>query len=243
MGIFNFLKSKKKEEPIDINSYLLLKLKERIEVGGHTVVFSTEYAGLIVNSEIEIATAVIPGDFHSSILPLLTVTIHKDYFPEGIQSSLMGAGITAEEKVESAIDNYISTTYSTIIDSFNDTHSEEFDFTSILNHREVLWHPKMSNEFFQGNWNETEDQTSLYSIIENEVKNNLLDNKFNWLKLYISRQPNGEISGECLLNNDVWEKGYYLLEAYAKTWKNDCEFLGQKQFIMFRRCDLYDKNI
>ncbi|MCF2874394.1 MULTISPECIES: DUF6348 family protein [unclassified Tenacibaculum] len=155
----------------------------------------------------------------------------------------MGAGTTVEEKVESAIDNYISTTYSTIIDSFNDMHSEEFDFRSILNHREVLWHPNMSNDFFQGNWNETDDQTSLYSIIETEIKNNLLDNKFNWLKLYISRQPNGEVSGECLLNNVVWEKGYYLLEEYAKTWKDDGEFLGQKQFIMFRRCDLYDKNI
>ena len=243
MGILDFLRPKKKEREIDLNSYLQLKLKERIEDKGRTVEFSTEYAALIVNSEIEIATAIMPGDFHSSILPLLTITIHKDYFPEGIESSLMGVGRTVEEKVESAIDNYISTTYSTIIESFNDTHSEEFDFTSIFNNREVLWHPEMSDNSFQGNWNETDDQTNLYSIIKNEVKNKLSDNKFNWLKLYISRQPNGEISGECLLNNVVWEKGYYLLEAYAKTWKDYDKFLGQKQFIMFRRCDLYDNNI
>lgn len=238
MGIFDFLKPKKKE--LDVNTYLLQRLKQRIEEKGNLVEFSTQYAAILINSEIEIATAVMKGDFHPFILPLLTITINKDYFPKGIESSLMGLGTTIEEKVESAIDNYIENIFTTIADSFNDIHIDEYDFKSIINNREILWHPKMSKSLIQGKWNETNNQINLYSVIEERVKKELKDYKFNWLKLYISRQPNGEISGECLLNNELWEEGYYLLEEYAKKWKDAGEFLGQKQFIMFRRCDAYD---
>ena len=219
---------------------MLQKLKDRIEKSGNTVEFSTQYAAIIINSEIEIATAILPGDFHPSILPLLIITINKDYFPKGIEASLVGLGTTIEQKVDFVINNYITNIFSTIIDSFKDTHIEGLDFKSVINDREILWHPKMSDNSFQGKWNETNDQINLYSILEEDIKTKLSDNKLNWLKLYISRQPNGEISGECLLNNEVWEEGYYLLEEYAKTWKDNGEFLGHKQFIMFRRCDAYD---
>ncbi len=240
MGIFNFLKPKKKEKEIDINTYLLQELKARIEEKGNTVEFSNVYAAIIVNSEIEIATAIMPGDFHPSLLPLLIITINKKYFPNGIESSLVGLGNTLEHKVESAIENYLSSIFYPIVDSFTDSHLDEFDFKSNSTGREILWHPKMSENSFQGKWNETSNETNLYSIVESKLKNKLSDKKFNWLKLYISRQQDGTISGECLLNNEVWEDGYYLLENYAKTWKDNEEFLGHKQFIMFRRCDAFD---
>lgn len=240
MGIFDFLKSKKKE-PIDINSYLLQELKKRIEEKGNTVEFSTQYAAIIVGSEIEIATAILPGDFHPSLLPVLMITIHKDYFPNGIESSLVGLGNTGQEKVTSAVENYLSNIFYPVLDSFNDEHIKEIDFTSNSTGREILWHPKMSDNSFQGNWKETSKQKNLYSIVENQLRDQLSDKKLNWLKLYISRQPDGTLSGECLLNNEVWKDGYYLLENYAKTWQDKGEFLGHKQFIMFRRCDAYDK--
>ena len=240
MGIFDFLKPKKKEEQINLNAYLLQKLKERIEKSGNTVEFSTQYAAILVNSEIEIATAILPGNYHPSILPLLMITIHKDHFPKGIETSIIGLGTSIEQKVEFAIDTYISNIFLTILESFKDTHIEEFDFTSTIHDREILWHPKMSDNSFQGTWSETNDQTNLYTIIEDKIKTKLSDTKLNWLKLYISRQANGAISGECLLNNEVWEEGYYLLEEYAKSWKDNGEFLGHKQFVMFRRCDACD---
>lgn len=240
MGIFDFLKPKKKEEQIDINSYLLHELKKRIEEKGNTVEFSSQYAAIIVNSEIKIATAIMPGDFHPSILPLLVITINKDYFPDGIESTLMGLGNTVEQKVESAIENYMSTIFYPILDSFSDSHSEEFDFRSNSTGREILWHPKMSENSFQGKWTETSNEINLYSIVESQLKNKLSDKKLNWLKLYIARQPDGMFSGECLLNNEVWEDGYYLLKNYAKMWRDQGEFLGHKQFIMFRRCDSFD---
>ncbi len=240
MGIFDFLKPKKKEKEIDINTYLLQELKRRIEGKANTVEFSTQYAAIIVNSEIEIATAIMPGDFHPSLLPLLVITINKDYFPDGIESSLVGLGNTLEEKVESAVENYLSSVFYPIVDSFTDSHLEEFDFKSNSTGREILWHPKMSENSFQGKWNETSKETNLYTIVEIQLKNKLSDRKLNWLKLYISRQPDGVISGECILNNEVWEDGYYLLEHYAKTWKDYGVFLGHKQFIMFRRCDAFD---
>ncbi|MEP5341173.1 MAG: DUF6348 family protein [Algibacter sp.] len=240
MGIFDFLKPKKKEEQIDINSYLLHELKERIEEKGNTVEFSTQDTAIIVNSEIEIATAIMNGNFHPSLLPLLVRTINKEYFPDGIESSLVGLGNTDEQKIKSAVENYMSSIFYPIVDSFTDSHLEEFDFKSNSTGREILWHPKMSENSFQGKWSDTNNETNLYSIVENKLKEKLYDKKLNWLKLYISRQPDGIISGECLLNNEVWEDGYYFLEDYAKTWKDKGEFLGHKQFIMFRRCDSFD---
>lgn len=240
MGIFDFLKPKKKVEEIDINTYLLLQLKNRLEEKGNTVEFSTQYAAIVVNSEIEIATALLPGEFHPSILPLLFITINKDYFPGGIEASLVGLGSTPEQMVESAIDNYLSDIFEPVLDSFTDSHVEDFDFKSTSTGKEILWHPKMSNNSLQGKWDETNSQTNLYSIVEDQIKDKLPDQKLNWLKLYISRQPDGSITGECLLNNEVWEEGYQLLENYAKTWKDQGEFLAHKQFIMFRKCDSYD---
>lgn len=241
MGLFDFLKPKRdKRVKVDANTALLQRLSEKITDMGHSTEFSTQHAAVIVNSKLEIATALIPGDFHPSILPIIAITINKDYFPEGIEASFMGLGDSLEKQIEYACDNYLSNIFSTIIDSFSDTHMPEFDFQSTVDGKELLWHPKLSQNEFQGNWQQSNTETDLYDVIQEQVKSLLPNNKLNWLKLYISRQPDGSISGECLLNNKVWIEGYYLLEAYARTWKDSGEFLGQKQFIMFRRCDSYD---
>ena len=240
MGLFSFFKSKKKDDDIDPNLFVLTLLKLKLEQQGHTVEISDQYAAIIVNDQLEIATAILPGDFHPAMLPLLVFTINKDYFPKGIEASLVGIGTSIEQKAETVTESYLNDIFKPIMDSFSNSHNETLDFKSSHTGREILWHPKMSDNTFQGKWQETKDDTSLYNVLEKDVQAELVDQKLNWLKLYISRQPDGSISGECLLNNEIWEKGYYLLEDYAKTWKDQGEFMGQKQFIMFRRCDSFD---
>jgi hypothetical protein len=67
MGLFDFLKGRsnkaKKEQQapkaMDDNSYLLETLKSRLVSSGYEVDRHSQYLALIVNSELEIATAII----------------------------------------------------------------------------------------------------------------------------------------------------------------------------------------
>jgi hypothetical protein len=93
---------------------------------------------------------------------------------------------------------------------------------------------------FQGLWQEYPQYEYLFKILKDKIPAQLTDNKLNWLKIYISKRADGQIIGECLFNNVQWETGYEEIYKYAKSWYLIDEFRGIKQFIVFRRCDLYD---
>lgn len=242
MGFFDFLKPKKKakEEEIDENAFLLAYLKFQLEELGHTVEFSTEYAAILVNSEIEIATAIMPGDFHPLMLPVMIITIHPTYFPEGIVTYLTGLGDSIEAKTATVGEEYINDIFGTIAESVQDTHETTHTFDTSVNGENVRMQIFASDNVYQGNWDESSKKKSLLSALEEGLKIAPLDQKINSLKVYLSKQENGQFSVECTLNNEQWETGFDLLKKYAATWGKDGGFRGQKQFIMFRRCDEFD---
>jgi len=252
MGLFDFLKKKSSDNdrvdkqttttPIDNNSYLLETLNSRLIELGYQVDRHPQYLALIVNSEIEIATVIINNpNNHPSILHLMILTIQPKYFPNGIEENIVGIGDNIQAKVNSVIDNYINTTFLPIIDSFSDSHNPDLDFSTILNDKEVLWHPKLGNLTLQGQWNDQPQNETFFDIIRDKLKNKLTSNKLNWLKLYISKRADGTIIGECLFNNEPWEEGLVDITEYAKSWKLKSDFQGLKQFIMFRKCDAFDE--
>ena len=144
--------------------------------------------------------------------------------------------------------NYISSIFNTILESFNEDHLPELDFTTTFNHKKILWHPNLGDLTFQGSWSKIPDGQPLYDILKDSIKAKLVNQKFNWLKIYVSKNKDNEIISECLLNNENWEEGKQIITEYAKKWKlkgfrfilKPSVFLAQKQFIMFRRCDKYD---
>lgn len=251
MGLFDFFKKKYSEskqvdsqqpEPIDNNSYLLETLRSRLIALGYQVDKHPQYLALIINSEIEIATFIIDNpNNHTSILHLMILTIQPKYFPNGIEENIVGIGTNIHDKVTSVIDNYINTTFLPIIDSFSDSHNPDLDFSTIINEKEVLWHPKLGNLTLQGQWNDQPENEPFFEIIKDKLKDKLTLNKINWLKLYISKRADGTIIGECLFNNEPWEEGLSDITDYAKSWKLKSDFQGLKQFIMFRKCDVYDE--
>lgn len=250
MALFDFFKRKRSgatdaavaaAQPADANSYLIGELKNRLKLSGYKVEKSSQYAALTVNTEIEIATAIIESaDYHPSVLHLLIMTIHKEYFPAGIEENIVGIGTNIQSKVKSVLDNYLTTTFPPIIDSFSDSHQPELDFLSVIEGREILWHPKLGDLTFQGQWKNAAEKETLFNLIKENLGGKLQDKKLNWLKIYIAKQANGSISGECLLNNEPWKEGYGKLHEYAEKWESADGFLAQKQFVMFRRCDSYD---
>ena len=80
MGLFDFFKKKKpKSKPVptpdpaadqDPNEVLLSQLSEGIELIGFKVKRHPEYVALIVNNELELAVAVLPGDHHLRNTPI-----------------------------------------------------------------------------------------------------------------------------------------------------------------------------
>jgi len=251
MGLFDFFKKKsfdskqvdrQRTEPMDNNSYLLESLRNRLIGLGYQAEKHPQYLALIVNTEIEIATAIIDNpNNHPSILHLMILTVHPMYFPNGIEENIVGIGMNIQDKVKSVIDNYINTTFLPIIDSFSDSHNPDLDFSIIMNEKEVLWHPKLGNLTLQGQWNDQPENEPFFEIIKDKIKGKLTLNKLNWLKLYISKRADGTIIGECLFNNEPWEEGLADITAFAKSWKLKSDFQGLKQFMVFRKCDAYDE--
>jgi hypothetical protein len=249
MGLFDFFKKKSSEqenngkppvESVDPNHYLLDVLAQKLIEMGYIIEKSQQYIALTVNSELEIATFIIDDpNNHPSLIHLMVLAIHKNYFPNGIQENIVGLGDNLKEKVDSVLENYLSTTFVPIMDSFSDNHYPDLDFFT-NNTREILWHPKLGGIAYQGQWKEKVENEPLFDLLKEKIKTKLPDQKLNWLKLYVARQPQGDIIGECLLNNQPWEEGLTELIAYAKQWPQKGDFLGQKQFIMFRQCDKYE---
>lgn len=254
MGILDFFKKKaigvnqsvpQNEAPrVNKNWYMLTTLETRLIEMGYQVKRHSQYLALIVNDELDIGLMVVENpDNHPSIMHLMVSASHPKYFPNGIIENVAGAGYSLEDQVNSALDNYINSTFVTIIDSLSDSHNPDFDFMAIANGREVLWHPKLGPLNVQGQWNEYPQGEPFFELLKDKIPGQLTSNKINWLKIYISKRADGEIIGECLFNNSTWETASNQIFNYAKSWKIPGEFHGLKQFIMFGRCDAYDELI
>jgi hypothetical protein len=252
MGLFDFFKKKATdtkqpekqngEGSVDKNLYLLNALRLRLAEMGYQVERHPQYLALIVNAQVEIATMVIdePGS-HPSILHLMVAASHPQYFPKGIIENVVGIGLSLQDQVKSVLDNYINSTFSTIVEGFSDSHNQHLDFKAITGGKEVLWHPKLGNLSFQGTWREYPQNEPLFGLLKEKIPGRLTLNKINWLKIYISKRADGTIIGECLFNNEQWDAGSNLISEYAKGWKLNGEFQAIKQFIVFRKCDAYDE--
>ncbi|AYL96824.1 DUF6348 family protein [Mucilaginibacter celer] len=245
MGLFNFFKRKQTErnqknnaiQPISDNEFLVQILKARLIELGYEVELHPQYLALIINSELEIATAIVdnPGA-HPYVMEVMFLTAHPVYFPKGVIENLAGIGESLGEKMEAAVDNYLTAIFPTVMDGFTDTHDPEFDFYK----NEILWHPKLSDLEVQGQRENLPPGDHLFNLIKEKVKPLLTDNKFNWLKIYVSKSAEGTIIGECVFNNQLWPEGTEAVIADAELWEVKGDFMALKQFVMFRRCDKYD---
>ncbi len=243
MGLFDFFKRKAAGEiveaiAIDPNKYLIDELGKKLSELNYEVNISQQYWLLTVNAELEIATAIIDSaENHPNLIHLMIMVSHKLHFPNGIKENIVGAGYNLQEKVDSVLKNFLGTTFPAIMDGFTESHMPELDFND---DKGVLWHPKLGGLWFQGQWENQPDGEPLFDLLKERLKTAMADQKFNWVKTYIARQPDGNIMAECLLNNVPWEDGYKEIYEYGKTWGQAGVFLGQKQFMMIRRCDLFD---
>lgn len=243
MKLFDFFKKKNPEKPdevqaMDANQYLIEELKLRLLAQNYKAERSSQYLSLIVNDEIEIATAILDSpEYHPSLMHLLVMTIHKEYFSGGIETHMVGIGNSIPEKVESVLEDYLTTIFPVILDGFSDGHQPEVDFTD---DNGILWHPKPGPLAFQGKWDQYPEGEPFMDLFKEPLKSIMPDQKINWLKIYLARMEDNRITAECLFNNLPWQEGSDAIYNYGKTWSQTGTFLSQKQFIVIRRCDAFD---
>ncbi len=230
---------------MDENLYSFDILKTKLISLGFKIENKEEYLALIVNSDLEITIEIIKNsNSHPSIIQLMITTFHSEYFNNGIITNVVGIGDNVKDKITVAVENFIKGTFNTIIESFSEKHQPEIDFTTKTYNKEILWHPNLGELTFQGEWKNLPIGEPIFNILIEGIKNKLFDQKFNWLKVYISKNSKEEIIGECIFNNELWKEGLNIIENYAKNWNENKKvelFLAQKQFIMFRRCDKFDE--
>lgn len=249
MGIFDFFKKKQEvlpqPEPIapvfDKNVFLMTKLHQRLEEMGYQLAWHSQYLALVLNDELEIAMAMIetPGT-HPNVMQVKALLSHPQHFAGGIIDNLAGIGTSFDDRVNAALDNFITTIFETVIESLGDRHDPDLDLLTITNGRDVLWHPNLGAMITQGEWESYPENPDLFKLFRDELETVLTDNKINWLKIYISKMADGSIRGECAFNNKNWDAGFNIIHKYASAWTIPGEFKGLKQFIVLRRCDAYD---
>jgi hypothetical protein len=247
MKLFDFFKKKPSgdntpaAQPIDSNTYLLETLQNNLVRGGYRVERHPQYLSLIVNDNLELATAILENpDNHPSVFHIMVMAIHPVCFPQGLEEYVVGIGSTLQEKVKVVLDDYLESTFLTILESLSDTHDPALDFMAQTGDKDILWHPSLSSLTLRGPWKEYPDIDLVWRLLLEQLKGSLRDQKMNWLMVFIAKQADGRVVCECLLNNEPWHEGTTIFNAYAQNWPATGEYRSLKQFIILRRCDAFD---
>jgi len=242
MGLFDLFKKKEdlpvEVDPYDINNYLQEELIHKLRLQGHSVIIDD--GSLLVDSKIEILTTVIDDlNINSHIMHLHTVIIVEDYFPKGIQEDLTVAGETDKDRIDSAINRFLSGSLYPVFDALSNKHNSKLDFSETRNEEEILWRPQLGDYSLQGEWDEHPEKEYLLMLLKDWLKRQLLDRKYNWVKIHLTKNIAGRITGDCSLNNEFKADGFDILKKYAQSWDNE-KFRGIKQFILLQRNDAGD---
>lgn len=162
--------------------------------------------------------------------------IHKRFFPTGIVDCLAGIGSTDAEAMEAGARNYVGSVFSVVMEALAGGYEPASDFKT---ENGALWHTVIGPLHLQGIWTRRSaelDDTLFLRALKPFLLPNFELRPFHWLKLYISRQPSGELIGDCFFDNASWAGGVEMLKELAAQWPEPGAFAGQKQFIMFRNC-------
>lgn len=147
--------------------------------------------------------------------------------------NIAGFGDTDEEKIDSFIENYLSTTFQTIINSLGCLFDKGCDIYRDNYH----WHTSIGNLYLLGKWQTPRNERDFYNLLIDILPQKFTtEYRIQSLKCFVARTKSGYVT-ECLLNNEDWDEGAERLRQYAQTWQDEASFLSIKQLLIFRLCD------
>ena len=163
--------------------------------------------------------------------------LEDGFFPQGILDNIAGFGDTDEEKIDSFIENYLSTTFQTIINSLGCLFDKGCDIYRDNYH----WHTSIGNLYLLGKWQTPRNERDFYNLLIDILPQKFTtEYRIQSLKCFVARTKSGYVT-ECLLNNEDWDEGAERLRQYAQTWQDEASFLSIKQLLIFRLCDAIHK--
>ena len=131
------------------------------------------------------------------------------------------------------IENYLSTTFQTIINSLSCLFDKGCDIYRDNYH----WHTSIGKLYLLGKWQTPRNERDFYNLLIDILPQNFTTKyRIQSLKCFVARTKSGYVA-ECLLNNEDWLEGAERLRQYAQVWQDNASFLSIKQLLIFRLCD------
>ena len=215
---------------------ILLELSKQIRDQGYDATPDLPNLMIRIGDKMRIELDPIPitPDIHKSVLLMHIGTYLEDgFFPQGILDNIAGFGDTDEEKIDSFIENYLSTTFQTIINSLGCLFDKGCDIYRDNYH----WHTSIGNLYLLGKWQTPRNERDFYNLLIDILPQKFTtEYRIQSLKCFVARTKSGYVT-ECLLNNEDWDEGAERLRQYAQTWQDEASFLSIKQLLIFRLCD------
>ena len=218
-----------------IEEQILEQLSQKIIEQGYKADPDIPTRTIWMGEKMRIELEVIPTpEMDESLIELHIGTYLEDgYFPQGIVDNIAGFGDTEQEKVLSLIENYLSTTFQTIIDSLSGYHNKNCDIYL----GDIHWHTTLGNQYLLGKWQTPPAKRDFYDLLVDLLPQNFTTEvRVQSLKCYVARVGEDCVV-ECLLNNELWDEGAERLRQYAQTWSQGEVFLAVKQLLVFRQCE------
>lgn len=167
---------------------------------------------------------------------VLSTTLFDDFVYESLAG--IAEGNDLENAIKNGVSSFISGTLTSMIESCDDTHNQELDFETDCNGLVRLWHPKIGNLQAQGEFDEnTADLNQIFNILKDDIRFKVKDKRAYWVKVYVSKQIDGNIITQCNINNQPFPEADEKMRKYASEWSLKGQFKGEKQFIIIRQCD------
>ena len=215
---------------------ILLELSKQIRDQGYDATPDLPNLMIRIGDKMRIELDPIPitPDIHKSVLSMHIGTYLEDgFFPQGILDNIAGFGDTDEEKIDSFIENYLSTTFQTIINSLGCLFDKGCDIYRDNYH----WHTSIGNLYLLGKWQTPRNERDFYNLLIDILPQKFTtEYRIQSLKCFVARTKSGYVT-ECLLNNEDWDEGAERLRQYAQSWQDEASFLSIKQLLIFRLCD------
>jgi len=202
----------------------------------------------VVIPEIEVSIkAAIKDKNHqgSDVIVRIDFLVENKEFEEEIYESLAGIGRNnnEEEAVNNCIDIFVKTVLNVVIEALKDNHNPILDIETNKKGISRTWHSYVGALQSQGSEGLAQSGNNhYYNLLKDQIVKRLNNKRFYWIKVLITRQINGGIMYQCLLNNKPFLEAERILDEYVKQLPAGNNVI-EMQYIIIRQSDKsYNEN-
>lgn len=165
---------------------------------------------------------------------------NNEFGDEGIFESLagIGKGNNLESAIGNCLDAFMVSVFKAVSESLQDNHNPNLDIETTSNGLERIWHPHVGPILAQGFEDLTgQSNDRIYNLLKDLIIKRLNNKRYYWIKVFASKQVNGKLAYQCLLNNKPFLEAERIIEEYIKGWPASNSYMAEMQYIVIRQSD------